>query len=459
MNLFETGPVKHFMKFITEGHERSIRAKKNIVSSLLIRVASIAISFVSLPLTLSYVDSSTYGVWLTLSSIVSWFAFFDIGLTQGLRNKFAVAKAKGDDRLAQTYVSTTYAILAIVFACVWLVFLIVNNFLDWSKILNVSVEMRADVTTLAIIVFTYFCISFVFKIITTILYADQYPARASLIDLLGQALSLIIIFILIKTTEGSLTKLGLALCIAPLLVLGAANFVLFKRKYSKYSPVLSRVKFIYARDLFNLGLKFFVTQIAAIIQYQTANFIIARNFGTADVTAYHVVYKYFGMLYMMFNIFLTPFWSASTEAYQKNDVEWIKNGIKRYNQLNLLMLLGSIIMLLVSGPFYRLWLGEGKVTIPFILSFWGFVYFNVMMFGGKYVQFLNGISTLRIQFITSIISPVIYIGVVLLLIKIFGLGVYSIFIGSIVASFNGFILAPIQYHMVINRNKKGIWIA
>ncbi len=93
------------------------------------------------------------------------------------------------------------------------------------------------------------------------------------------------------------------------------------------------------------------------------------------MTAYHVVFKYFGMLYMMFNIFLTPFWSASTEAYQKNDVEWIKNGIKIYNQLNLLMLLGSIIMLLVSGSFYRLWLGEGKVTIPFILSFWGFVFF------------------------------------------------------------------------------------
>ena len=154
---------------------------------------------------------------LTLSSIVGWFVFFDIGLTQGLRNKFAEAKAKGDDNLAQIYVSTTYAILGIIFVGVWMIFLIANNFLDWSKILNVSESMRPEVTTLAIIVFTYFCLSFVFRIITTILLADQQPAKSSLFDLVGQVISLLIIIILVKTTEGSLIKLGLALCASPLL--------------------------------------------------------------------------------------------------------------------------------------------------------------------------------------------------------------------------------------------------
>ncbi len=457
MNFLKSASIQFFTKFITKGHERSVRAKKNIVSSLIIKGASIAISFISLPITLNYVDSSTYGVWLTMSSIVGWFAFFDIGLTQGLRNRFAEAKAKGDDILARIYVSTTYAILSIIFIGVWLIFLIVNNFLDWSKILNVSESMRPDVTTLALIVFTYFCISFVFKIITTILLADQYPAWSSLIDLIGQAIALLLIIILVKTTEGSVIKLGLALCIAPLVVLIGANFILFNSKYKRFRPAISHVRFPYARELFNIGLKFFIIQVAAIIQYQTANIIIARNFGTADVTAYNVVYKYFGIPYMIFNIFLIPFWSASTEAYLKKDINWIRNGIRRYNQLGLLMLICTVLMLIFSAPFYRLWLGEGKVTVAFSLTFWGFVYFNVMMFGGKYVQFLNGISALRIQFITSIISPVLYLGVVLLLIKYFHIGVYAIFIGAILASFNGYILAPIQYHMVINRNKKGIW--
>ncbi len=458
MSFFDSEPVQFFARFITKGHERSVRAKKNIISSLLIKGVGIAISFVSLPITLSYVDSATYGVWLTISSIVGWFVFFDIGLTQGLRNRMAEARAKGDDNLAQVYVSTTYAILSIIFLCVWIIFIIANNFLDWAKILNVSESMRPDVTTLAVIVFTYFCISFVFRIITTVLLANQQPAISSLIDLAGQVISLIIIIILVKTTEGSLIKLGIALCVSPLLVLIGANLFLFNRAYRKYRPMISKVKFSYARDLFQIGVVFFIIQVAGIVQFQTANIIIARNFGTADVTAYSIVYKYFGMLLMIFNIFLTPFWSASTEAYQKRDIQWIRNGIRRYNQLNILMAAVSLVMLIFSETFYRFWLGEGKVSIIFSLSLWGFIYYNLSMFGGKYSSLLNGISALRIQFIASMISPFIYIAAAILLIRHFHVGVHSLFIASIIANFNGYLLGPIQYHMVINKNKKGLWI-
>ncbi len=92
----------------SKGHERSIKAKKNIIASFFIRGISIAISLILVPLTINYVNPSRYGIWLTLSSIIAWFSFFDIGLTQGLRNKFAEAKAKGNDELAQIYVSTTF---------------------------------------------------------------------------------------------------------------------------------------------------------------------------------------------------------------------------------------------------------------------------------------------------------------------------------------------------------------
>ena len=459
MNFLDIDAVKFFTRLITNGHERSVRAKKNIISSLVIKGVSIAISFVSLPITLNYVDTSTYGVWLTLSSVVAWFAFFDIGLTQGFRNKFAEARANGDDMLAKIYVSTTYALLGFIFIGVWIVFLFVNHYLDWSRILNVSNTLRPDVTNLAVIVFTYFCFTFIFKVITTVLLADQQPAKSSLIDLLGQIIALFIIIVLTKTTEGSLVKLGIALCASPLLVLVSANIILFKGRYKKYSPTITTVRLSYVKHLFNLGVMFFVIQLAAIIQYQTANIIIARNFSTADVTAYNIVYRYFGIPYMFYIIFLTPFWSASTEAFQKQDFQWIRNGMKKYSQLDLLISFGCVIMLIFAGPFYKLWLGEDKVSIPFILSLWGCIYYIVMMYGAKYVYFLNVISALRIKFIASIISPVLYIAMVMILIKWFEAGVHSLYICSVIANFNGFIIAPIQYYMIMKRGKKGIWIS
>ena len=450
--------LTYFKKQINKGQERSIKAKKNILGSLLIKGLSIAISFVMVPLTINYVNSSNYGVWLAVSSIVGWFSFFDIGLTQGLRNKFAEARARGDDERAQVYVSTTYATLGIVFATVWIIYLAISQFLDWSAILKVSPEMRPEVTMLALIVFTYFCLQFVLRIITTIVIADQQPAKSSLIDLLGQIATLIFISILVITTEGSLIYLGLALCVSPLLVLLGANVFLFKGVYAKYKPSFSKIDFSNYKSLFNLGLTFFIIQIAGIIQYQTANIIIARNFGTLEVTSYNIVYKYFQMINMVFTIFLTPFWSASTEAFAKGDYQWINNGIKKYNLLNILVFGISILMLLFSNTFYDLWLGEGTVEIDFRLSFWGFVFFNIAMFGGKYMSFLNGISALRIQFWSSMASPLVYIGIVYILISYFEMGVYAIFIAAVAANYNAFILAPLQYYMIIVKGKRGIWI-
>lgn len=410
------------------------------------------------PITINYVNVSQYGIWLTISSIVVWFSFFDIGLTQGLRNKFAEAVAKGEDKLAQIYVSTTYAILAIICSSLLIIFLFANQFLNWAVILNIPAEMQSEISILSIIVFCYFCLQFVLRIISTLVVANQQPGIDSLIGVLGQILSLIAVLILVKTTEGSLINLGLALCLSPIIILLGSSIFLFRGAYYKYRPSLSKIKFSYAKGLFNLGLIFFIIQIAGLVQYQTANIIIAQNFTTTDVTSYNIVYKYFGVLNMIFIIFVTPFWSASTEAYMQNDIKWIKNGIKKYNILNIILAVVGGLMLLFSKNIYDLWLGKGKVTISFYLSLWGLLYFTMNMFVAKYVFFLNGINALRIQFLACLISPVIYISLALLLIKYYNMGTYSLFIAAIASNFNGIILAPLQYHMIINKNKKGIWV-
>jgi len=194
------------------------------------------------------------------------------------------------------------------------------------------------------------------------------------------------------------------------------------------------------------------------VQFESANIIISRNFGPVHVTDYNIVYKYFGVLNMAFMIFITPFWSASTEAFINGDIKWIRNSIKNYNLLNVFFIMAGVIMLIFSKSVYTLWLGEGMVDISFELSLCGFLYFCTMMFASKYVSFLNGISALRIQFWSSIISPFLFIGLVYLFINYYNMGVYSLFLASIIANFNGFIVAPLQYYMIVVWNKKGIWI-
>ena len=458
INHYIHGMWANVQKKLNKGHERSVKAKKNILASVFVRGASVLVSFLLVPLTIDYVNTSQYGVWLTLSSIVGWFSFFDIGLTHGLRNKFAEAKASGDNDAAQAYVSTTYGILALIFCGIWLVFLGVNQFLDWRALLNLPDEVGGEISILALIVFTYFCIQFVLRVVTTVLTADQHPAAASLIDFLGQLLSLLIVVVLVVTTSGSLINLGLALCVSPILVLLGANLFLFSGKYKDFRPVLSKVRLKWAKGLFNLGAVFFAIQIASIIQFQSSNIIIARSFEMTDVTTYNIVYKYFSIINMVFVIFSSPLWSASTEAYVNNDYAWIRGTIKKYNLLTIGLLLLGIIMLLVASPAIDLWLGEDTVEVSFALAFWALVYFGTLVFGETYTIFLNGISALRIQFISSVITPFAYIALVLFFINNLKMGLYAVFVASIIANCYGFIIAPIQYRMIVVKRKKGVWI-
>ncbi len=444
--------------FFLKGEKRSIEAKKNIMASFLIKGISIAISLLVVPLALNYVNPSQYGIWLTLSSMVAWMAFFDIGFTQGLRNRFAEAKAKGDFQLARIYVSTTYFYLGFVFIIVWVILLIANSFINWSTLLNIPPEQENQVSMLAVIVLSYFSFQFVFRIINTILVADQKPAKASFLDMLGQLIALVLIFLLTKVTRGSLIYLGLAYSIAPVLVLVVANFILFKTKYREFAPTLKLAKREYARDIMNLGVKFFVVQIANVIQYQTASFIIAHYFDTTQVTSYNIAYKYFSVLQMVFMIAISPLWSGTTDAYNSGDNDWIKKVVKKYLLFLIPFILGGAIMLLFANQVYDLWLGKDVVEIRFSISLLCYIFFSTGMFASIFVFVLNGIGALKIQFYTAIFASIMYLLIVIVLIKKFSFGVEAVLIGSIVTNVYGYLLAPIQYVQIfIKKSKAKIW--
>jgi len=443
--------------FFVKGHPRSLEAKRNIAGSFLIKGVSIAISLVMVPMTINYVNPSQYGIWLTLSSIIAWVSFFDIGFTNGFRNKFAIALSEGNTLLARHYVSTTYLTLSAIFVTVWILFCISNFWIDWGSILNIDNVAASEVSIVAIIVFTYFCMQFVLKILTTIITADQKPATASLIDTLSQILSLVLIFLLTKYTKGSLINLSIALSVSPIIVLVIASFWFFSHNYKAYKPSLKFAKFNYIKDLLNLGFIFFIIQIAGIIQYQTTNFLIAHYFGTYEVTSYNIAYKYFSVLGMAFSILILPFWSAVTEAYQKSDITWIIEAKNKYLKIWMLLLIFGLSMLVMSSRVYDLWIGKAVVNIPFQVSLWTFIFTISAAFTSIYVSITNGIGAIRLQFYICMISPVIFLGTSYLFIKYFSWGITSILIASVLSNINGIIVAPIQCNKIL-KGQKGIWI-
>lgn len=442
------------INYLTQGNVRSIKAKQNIAFSFLIKGLSIAISLVLVPLTIHYINPTRYGIWLTLSSIIGWLAFFDIGFGSGLRNKFAEAIAKGEHELARIYVSTTYAILSIIIVVFLILFFCINPFLNWSKILNTPNDMAGELSLLAMIVFVFFCIQFVLQLITTVTTANQQPAIASLFNFLGSLFSLIVIYVCIKTTSGNLISLGLILGFMPVLVLFVSSIWLYTHEYRRYAPAIAFVKFSYARNLMGLGLKFFIIQIAVIVLYQSSNIIIAQLFGPAQVTSYNIAYKYFGVIPMVMGTIMIPFWSAFTDAWVKKDIQWIKKSIKKLKVFWVLLSAVTIIMLTFSNFIYKMWIGE-EIQIPLNVSIAMAAYVIINAWNGIYSQFINGIGKIRLQLYSGIWGMIINIPLAIYFGK--KIGISGVILSSVILGAINMIWINIQYNKIINNKAKGIW--
>jgi O-antigen/teichoic acid export membrane protein len=446
--------------YLQEGNPRSILAKKNIIGSFFVRLASISISLVMVPLTISYVNPSRYGIWLALSSVVGWISFFDIGFTNGLRNRFTQAKAKGDDNLARSYVSTAYVTLSVLFGFLMLILLVVNHYLDWGALLNIPNAIEEQVSTVAAIIITYFCFLFVLRIVNTLLTADQRPALSSLIDMLGQLLSLCAIFVLTRTGSGSLMHLTIALCVPTIVVLLLAHFVLYRSTCSAYAPSFMLAKKEYVKDITGLGVKFFIPQVACIIQYQTTSFLIAHYFDVTQVAAYNVAYKYFYVLQMGFTIAITPLWSSVTDAYSRGDEAWIKHVVNRYLYVLLIFVAAALLMLAFSDSIYELWIGKNKLHISSEISLMCCLFVITSMFATIFVSVLNGIGALKIQLVSSFISPVVFIMMSLFFILKIKTGAEGILIATIISNVFGVVIAPIQYYKIlISKSLAKVWYA
>lgn len=434
--------------------ERSTNIIRNIIFSFSIKGVSILVSLLLVPMTIRYINPDQYGIWLTLSSIVQWFLFLDIGFGHGLRNRFAEAKATNNYDNAKEYISTTYICIGIIFTVVWLLFLLVNYFLDWSKILNAPEYMIKELSTTALIVVSFFCLQMILKLINIILIADQQPAKSAFFDMLGQVLALIIIFVFTKTTEGSLVYLALALGFCPVFVMLISSFWFYSHDYKLYKPSFRTFKKDLLKDIFNLGVKFFVAQVAAIVIYQSANIIIAQLFSPGKVTEYNIAYKYFSFPFNLILIIITPMWSAYTDAYTKKDRLWMRNSLKKMRKAFYVVLILSTIMLIFSPKVYSFWVGS-SVNIPFSYSFFIYLYMMLLIWVSIHIYTINGIGKVKLQFYFSLCEIVMFIPVSVSLGKLFGVsGVLSAMIVFVLIRA---IWSPIQLNKLINGDAEGLW--
>jgi O-antigen/teichoic acid export membrane protein len=436
--------------------QRSLSVKKQVSLSFGIKIISVIIGVLLVPLLIDYLDNERYGVWLTLSSVFAWFSFFDIGIGNGMRNKLAEALAVDDKLLAREYVSTTYAVISCVFVSIIILFQLINPFIDWRYLLNVKIISENELYVLTTVVFTIFLIRFIFQLTGVVYIAVHKPSINNAITTVGAGLSFIIILLLFKLTDdGSLFVLGVVLTGAPLIMLLGATLFAFSGEFRFLRPKLSFVKSAHIKSLLNLGLKFFVIQIAAILLFSSANIIISQLFTSSEVVVYNTALMYYQLPIMVYAIVMTPIWSAVTDAYAKNDFEWLKMTLKRLNKLSVIFAVGIIGMLAISPLVFKLWIGD-RMEIPFLLSASMACFSIINVFLSPYTNFINGIGKMKFSMYLVIFTLFCYIPLAIFLSRIIG-NSSGIIITTCLINATGLYFQPYQVNKLLNKKANGVW--
>ena len=184
--------LHYIFKNNTTNSERTRNVKKNILGSFLVKGLNVLVCFLLVPFTISILNNEKYGIWITVFSIVNWFNIMDIGLGNGFRNKFAETITIKNYSKGREYVETLYSATILISSLFLILFLIVNFYLDWNKILNVT-HFNENLNSIVLVVFVLFCFQLVLKNISTILLAIQKTTYSNALVLLGNLTSFLLI--------------------------------------------------------------------------------------------------------------------------------------------------------------------------------------------------------------------------------------------------------------------------
>lgn len=440
---------------LNSGTERSVILKRNAFGALLIKIFSLIIDFAKVPILLTYLDSERYGVYVTIAAIVYWSHNFDFGMGAGLRYQLTSSLSLGDYNRGKKLVSTAYVSLALILSGVFVISIPIFTVLDWTKILNCTVVGGKELFVCVVFVLFAYLMQFVLELVLYVLQADQKNAISTLFKPIANVITILAIILLKFLSYNSLFLACLAMTLPIILVLLFVNIYLFRSKYGSISPSIKDFDKGCIRDIYSLGLKYFSTQLSSLVVFNTASFLITYFINPVETAIYNSAWTYFGIVVMFNNMVLQPLVTVVTDAYVKNDMQWIKHIFKKIRLYCAVLTALSLGLLFISPFVFKLWLGD-KLLIPFNLSVFLTVYFILNIWVSPYLNFLAGVGKLNVTVTISIVKIIVYIPTAILLINTIGL------IGVVIAiilinTLPNLIFGVYQYSLVVNNMAKGIW--
>ena len=158
---------------------------------------------------------------------------------------------------------------------------------------------------------------------------------------------------------------------------------------------------------------------------------------------------------LIFTIVGVPYWSATTDAFARNDMEWIKRSNRILNRLILGLVLLLSLMIILADWIYGIWIDD-KAYVPFKMTLIAGVYQFILIWSTRYSFVINGFGYLRLQLIMTVLAAIAYIPLAIAVGRSTN-DINWLLIVMCLINIPGLVVNVIQYNKIVNGTAIGIW--
>lgn len=402
------------------GAERYRKAAITTFGTVVVRGAQALLSFVTIPIALHHYGPERYGLWLTISSLLTILVFVDQGMGFGLVQLIAKARGEEDRTAIAEYHTTGLVSMAALGGLVVAAALTSTGLVKWDRVFNVQSKIAADEAGAAVIVLAVgFASSAVAGVCTRVHQGFQEGALATAWQLLGSVLAVAGVFFAVNN-DRSLAWLVGAMVGGPALGAAIGSIYQLARLRPWLRPQVAHFSTRCLGTLLRVSGVFLVTQLSTALVLGIDNFLVARAVGAAGVPDYAVPARLF--YYAQTLVVLVPqaLWPAYTEAMSHGDDAWAKRAFGHATSATLVAAGSAAIGLTLVGPaLLRLWVGS-SVSVDRSLLMSLAVALVAQCVGAHIVTILSGVGAFRGLVLMSVAVAIISIPLKLLALTVLG---------------------------------------
>jgi len=328
------------------------------ISSQVFMVISMLVNIVTTPIIVKQLSANIYGLSIIIFQITGYLGTFDFGLGAGISRNLAGTRDGTDEskNKIEKIISTSFVVYAIIGSIIAIMGIALAPFA--VKIFNVPTNYQNDVQPIISFVCVLVGLQFLLRSISGIFFAHQ---RQVLSNSLGFALmisnTLLVLFFIY---QGFQLWSFVYAQLAGFIINSLLNLYFFRKHYKHLNVSYKKFDSKLLKDMFSYGVFIFINSLAVQVVFQTDRVLVGSIISLTAVSIYSLTTK-------LPELATTVIWKITDNAFP-GMVELSKSGnnTRAFNDVHdrIMQLTLSISMivfwmvLLVSYPFTRLWVGE-----------------------------------------------------------------------------------------------------